>query len=165
MSKKIQSLLIIVCVLLVFGFVGIFFIIKNDVKTPDNTELITGTVSNIVVKQDTIDVTVDEYSAEFIIPKDLIDDINIIKEDSKIIIAADKNLFIDKNDKVLVANAYSINVDDEDVYSLNDYNNYVKPSNFRSMIFAIASALILVFIIFRMVIKLKLNVNKTRVSN
>ena len=165
MSKKIQSLLIIVCVLFAFGFVGIFFIIKNDVKTPDNTELITGTVSNIVVKQDTINVTVDEYSTEFIIPKDLISDKNIIREDSKIIIAADKDLFIDKNDKMLVANAYSINVDDEDVYSLNDYNNYVKPSNFRSMIFAITSALILVFIIFRMVIKLKLNVNKTRVSN
>ena len=162
MSKKIQSLLIIVCVLFAFGFVGIFFIIKNDDKTPDNTELITGTVSNIVVKQDTINVTVNEYSTEFIIPKDLIDDINIIKEDGKIIIAVDKELFTDENDKVLVANAYSINVDDTDVYSLNDYNNYVKPSNFRSMIFAISSALILVFIIFRIVIKLKLKVNKNK---
>lgn len=156
--RKIKKTVITLVFSIIFfiGTIGILiWMIPVDKQTENITVFYSGTVSKIQVTHTGEDTYVQISTAEYdtslyllpIICKNInVDDVSCLQKGQKIFFRIENFKAYQMNEEVEFINIVSLSTEEKDIFTLDDYNNYIRKSANSARIAAIAVVVLLLLV-------------------
>lgn len=169
-KTKFTVIILIFSILFLIGTVGIIgFMMQIDKQTENTTTCYSATVSNVQVtnteKHLYVEIQLNEYNSNLQISTNIskninIEDINGLKKGQKIFFRIE-NIKVDQINHVEFVDIVSLKTENKDIFTLDDYNKYMKQSAYPAKIAGIIVSLAFLSIAVCCVFSLKKKVGKS----
>lgn len=164
MKKKYAIIILIISAVFLFGTVGILVSMTQiDKKTENNTTYYSATVSKVQVtdtgRGSYIEIQIEEYKSNLQISTNVsknmnIDDIRDLQSGQKIFFRIE-NVKNNQMYQVEFVNIVSLKTEDKDIFTLDDYNNYIRKSAYPARTAGLIIALLLLLAVVLSILSIK----------
>jgi len=171
MKKMYTKIILIISIVFLFGTVGIMVsMMQIDKQTESNTTEYSATVSKVQVtdtgKSSYIEIQIEEYKSHLQISTNVskninIDDISNFHSGQRIFFRI-KNIENNQMNNVEFVNIVSLKTEDKDIFTMDDYNHYIRKSAYPARIASIIISLLLMSVAVLSIISIKRKVTKPK---